>query len=300
MIPRISCRVDTSHFVRAVGILAKRSRNSTPQTLNKAVYFVVKGGQGMVGAMPLTPTTPISRIDSELMVVTSPTVGRRGKLSALVRTRSGGLSYKSSRIIPNNYDFAAGKSDPPLAALIINASVLRVDTAHSQPGMSRYNRLTGMRYARIQSPFKGVGRRFGAAKMTAAISRMVKARHSSTHYFQSSWKAILQQLKPYLPSSYGGGSLGPPVDNSMGAVSPATPSQSVATCIIENRLGMESGSKGNATLSERRNMAAHRIFNRAMQTAVDTHYYTALEKFQREGWREAAPLLAQHGVIVTA
>ena len=262
--PVVTYKVDATHLKRAISIIAARSKFTAAEAINRAVYFVIQTARDM------TKVTPIARIDSELQVISSPKVLKNGKLS---RARD----KQHDVIKARNMKPGKGRQGPigvPLAVLIVQSQVLRVDTASRQPGMSRYNRLTGMRHARLQSPWKGVKRYLGATRMRAAISRLVKARHSSGGFFKSSWSAILQKLRPGLPKSYGGGTFGPPVDGGLGEVRPAYQSQTIPTCVVENRIGMEFGGKGNSTLAESRNRAMHRHLGPILQTAIDTQYHS--------------------------
>lgn len=274
MRPIFSCRIDTTNFMKAQAIIRQHSRQKPAEGLNRAVAHVVREAQKN------TPLTSTGRIDTKLQVTTNPVISKKWKIT------------KKSVIGVRQHKLAKGSQGPkfvPLAALIIQAQVLRVDNAaRSQPGMSRINRMTSGRYARMSSPFRGVSRRTGAAKMRAAISRMVKAGHSSVGFFKQSWTGILKALNPK-----GGG---PPTDNTIGIASPATPGTAVATCVIENRLGMDGRWPA---LDARRNAAAHRILAPALQNAINSEFHKSMELIDKKGWNEAKPTLAQLGFVVT-
>ena len=257
----LTMQIDTSNWMKARAVLMQYSKTEPSQSLHRAVAFVVND------AKRHTPFTDISRIDTELMVEATPAVLKSGKLSR---------DKKRQREVIT----AIKGSSPPLAALIISAQVLRVDTTASQPGMSNYNRLTDMKYARTASPFKGVSRAAGAALMTAAISRMVKARHSSTHFFQISWNSILAKLAPYVPSGYRSSvmtwaSKGGQPSPELGNVIPAKRDDPFATCTIENLVGMSSR---YPNLMERRNQAAHRILDRVLQQSINRNFHQMVGK----------------------
>ncbi len=273
-----SIKIDTTNFMKAREVWNAHSKRSAPENLNRAVYFVVDRAQD------LTKFVSQGTIDTKLNVSTSAKV-----------TKSGNLVTKGRTILPHNYNFAAGKTMVPLAALIVQAQVLRVDTKGSQPGMSRINRSTGMRYARMSSPWRGVSRRTGATRMLAAVSRMVKAGHSSTHFFQASWRNIKRMLLPHMGKGYGVRG-GPALDNELSIATPAIPGSSIATCIIENKLG-EFGK--NPALDASRTIAANRILGGALQKAIDIEFMRSMEEFNKKGWNTIAPKLAGYGIMMT-
>jgi len=251
--------------MKGQAIFQRRSRLAPAENLNRAVGYVVRRAQS------LTSVVGVAKIDTQMRVTTSPAVLKNGKLTKNKRRMNEVVNVK--------------KGSVPIAALIVNAQV------HSGPnagGASRLNRLTGFRYSRLFSPFRGVSRRTGAAKMRAAISRLVKSRHSSSGFLKSSWTSIWKKLMP--------GSAGGPPTSDMGRVTPAVPGSTTATCTIENLLGMDSSTP--AVLNESRNRAAHRILAPALQTAIDTEFASNLKKFDEKQWKDAAPLLAQYGFVV--
>ena len=80
-------------------------------------------------------------------------------------------------------------SDVPLAALIINAQ--------ANPS-SNFNLITGGRYRRQASPFKGLSRAAGAQAMLDAMRRMLSARHSSGGFFALCARVVKQMFIPAL------------------------------------------------------------------------------------------------------
>lgn len=281
MTPALSITVDTSNLMAALTIMQQYSRHTPAESLNRTALFVLRK------TLKLTPAASISRIDTSLMVETSPAVLKSGKLSRNKKRQNEVVTESMFR-----------PTAAPLAALIINASVIRPDIG-ATPSAKRYNQRTGFRWARMQSPFRGVPRAAGAAAMRAAISRMTKSRHSSTHFLQATIGLLIRMLLPFVPAGYrGGASAGPGKDTNpdLGEVTPAVGGSTTATCVIENKLGM-SGMYGE--LDARRNAAMHRIVGPILQGVIDRE---AAEKFAiiaTRGWDQYKPRLAAHGVIVT-
>jgi hypothetical protein len=183
----IFAHVDTSGLTQAINVRSKlmSSKRTMRQIVCTAAHEIA------IGAAQRMPYVETSTIDSELNVWYSLGKTAKGKASKAkrnmiantgkVRLGAGGMGGVINRV--------------PLAALIINAQVMGVRSGKSsQPGMSRYNQLTHMRYARPYSPFAGVSRRQGREAMRAAVNRMIRARHSSTHFLQSGWNYAINAL----------------------------------------------------------------------------------------------------------
>lgn len=271
----MTCTVDTSNFMKAQAVWQAHSKRNRAENLNRAAYFVIQSAQ------KLTPSTPTGRMDSELNVMSSPKVLKNGKLS-----RAKGKQLDTITALGRLTPSQQGPRMTPLAGLIVSA---RANT------LSGYNFRTGWRFRLMQSPRNGVSRRAGDAKMRAAISRMVKSRHSSGHFFVASWNGIKNSLKPHLGKGYAVAS-SPAMDGTnMSIASPAQPVTS-PMCVIENRMGM--GGK-TTMLDERRNLAAHRILGGALQTAIDTQFYRDTVEFDRRGWATIGTRLSEFGVVVT-
>jgi hypothetical protein len=280
----VQCRIDTSHFMKAEAVFRRHSRQKPAEHLNRAVFFVT------VRAHKNTHSTPISTIDTQLNVITSPAVLKNGKLSTSRK--------RQNEIVTAVGKLLRGQQGPrmvPRAALIVSAQVLRVDTAKSQPGMSRYNQMTGMRYARMSSPWRGVSRRTGASKMRAAITRLTKSRHSASGFFKASWRGILDMLQAGMPKGYRRNVSGKASPDGMSIATPAAPGLT-PTCTIENRMGMSGSSP---VLNMSRNAAAHRILAPILQSAIDTEFNNSLVMLDKKGWLESAPELSRYGFVVT-
>jgi len=156
--------------------------------------------------------------------------------------------------------------DVPLAAAIIQASVW---PGLTNVGMSEYNLLTKGRWMRAKSPFAGETRAKGREAMRAAVSRMIKARHSSTHFLASGWGVVAKKLRSMM---YGG----PPPTEKFYKKLHAKETFGAATILstgshfavrIENLIGMVAGKKGQNAANY--NRALHRHGGPALQAAVD-------------------------------
>lgn len=271
-----TCRIETGHLLAAQKIFDRFSKTAPAESLNRTVLFVVRDAQNR------TPFVPPSRIDAELSVDVTPRisqrtgrpVSRRTRNASLISARAGGRSFVHG---------------VPFTWLIIGA--------RAKPG-SRYNRLTGGRYALAQHPLKGVPRSGFAAAMAAAVSRMVNPRHSSSHFFQHTWSAIIEKLLPFVPSKYRRG-LGTfkrgAIDPDLGAVNPAEPGLVKATCAIDLRLGM-SGEWGN--LDAQRNAAMHRILGPILQDAITREFHSKMAEAARRGLADQRAALAANGYVV--
>jgi hypothetical protein len=281
--PFIECRIDTTDLMRAQAIFFEFAKTVPALAINRTVLFIVKAAQRE------TTVTSLSRIDTELAVEVTPRIGKRGQPTKrnVIAPRKGIGVMRGGRVVP-------------LAALIINARVLmgggRAGMLHAG-GLSRYNRLTGMRYARTVSPFYGKSRAAGAQAMTDAISRMVKARHSGRGFFQQAWGAIIAKLIPHVPAAYRrgfGSQIGRRTNQELGAVTPAVVGTMSPSCTIELRIGM-GGAKTNPTLNAARNQAMHRILGPTLQSAIDREYVSKMIEAERQGWLERAPRLRALG-----
>lgn len=256
----ISVVVDSSGLTAAIQERIKfMDRTVVEQTVASAFFISLRAKQ-------LMPVTPIGRIDTELAVEVVPVMGKRGK--PLKRKHlSGGLGTSRT---PHEA--------VPLVALIV--------AARAKPG-SDYNATTGGRYAIAKNPFKGVSRAEGARDMAAYVNKMIKSRHSSTHFLQIGWNPAIAALKssPHLLAKYR--RPGPPtstarsgskfdsVDDEMGsAIIELFGDSCIVT--IENALG---GSGKNAK-SHRE--ALLRVGLPGLQQAVDEETYKMQDRILQE------------------
>lgn len=216
----IHASVDTSRLAAALKwrVEAIKSSRTMKQIVCSSALAVASR------AMKRTPAVPISTIDRELNVFVGFGIGKRGQLLTSRRKRvlhSGRQNTGSSAWL---------HTKAPLAALIINAQVNY---------QSVFNQRTNHRYYRIASPFKGKSRMAGRAAMTMAVTRFIRARHSSTHFLQAGWIQPIKNLIPHasrtitsvgdLPSKPGSSQLGRSAIFDQGARVSVTIENSVGT-----------------------------------------------------------------------
>lgn len=271
MMAPVYCSVDTRNLVGALNVLRQYSRQEPSESLHRAVAFTIKD------AKDHTPFTEISQIDTDLSVQTTPVLSTRGKRK--------GLPLKSGK---SNVAVTEGG----LATKIVLARLHRY---------SNYNLLTDQKYALDKASFSpGAGEAGFWAKVEQVAQRMAKSRHSSTHFFQVSWNAVLAALAPFVPSSYRGAVLtwsgGRQVPAELGYVSPARANDPQAVCVIENRLGMDDEFP---TISAIRNMAAHRILEPVLQSSINNQYEKAMAQIAKQRLLDRRPSLAVYGVKVS-
>lgn len=205
----VSTKIDLTGLQRGLAESTKWSRKAPAQVVNDAAFSVAVQARNN---MPfVTPET----VDSELSVIEHPIIGKRGK------PLKGKRRFQST---------ASAGSDVALAVLIIQAS--------ANPG-SNYNRLTNSRYALPNSPFKGVSRAAGAALMVAAEDRLIKFRHSSGSFLKAGWANTVRVLRPYVKWARMPAGFISNANEKLGGATPALAGQTMATCTIENDIGME-------------------------------------------------------------
>lgn len=189
-------KIDSSGLRNAIAW--RREVLSSKRTMRQIVTSAAM--EVAVNAAKMMPFVDPARINQELSVTYSPGRTKTGKMSIQKSKRiAAGGPYGVQRTNPATFGrtTATVRRPIPLAALIIQASVLGARSGKdgaSQPGMSKYNRTTNMRYARPYSPFYGKTRQAGQEAMRAAVNRMIKARRSSTHFLQSGWNDAIAGL----------------------------------------------------------------------------------------------------------
>jgi hypothetical protein len=269
MLPPIYTNLNTRNLEMAMLVLRKYSRTAPGEALPRTVAFIVKD------AKEHTPFTEMGRIDTELQVDTTPVISSRT-----------GKPLKSGR---KSYSVTEGG----LATKIV--------LARMRP-YSNYNVLTDRKYALDQANFSpGAGEAGFWAQVEAVAQRMVASRHSSTHFFQVSWNAVLASLVPFVPDKYRGAvatwsGKGRKVVGDLGAATMGGIGTTFATCVIENRVGMDDEFP---TISAIRNMEAHRILEPVLQDSIDSEFQSAMSEIGRRGLLETSPQLAGLGVLVT-
>lgn len=229
----VSVAIDTSGLTRGIAAASQYSKRTLPQIVNTSAYWVA------VNARKEMPFVAAEKVDSELGVIATPVVGKRG------------VALKRKKTLAGK---AMGRIGVPLAAMIV--------VARAKAG-SRYNQSTNARYALPKNPFKGVSRAEGAAAMRALVDKMLKARHRSGHFLQAGWLGAIRMLRGLVNASFlqtaaesaSGG-------NNLGTASPASEG---ATCqaSIENLVGLEGQNAASF------NQALHRYGTGPLQRAID-------------------------------
>lgn len=270
----VSCKLDTRNLMAAQAIFQQYSRQTPAAALNRTVMFV------LYGAQKLTPFVTGGEIDSELSVLSTPLLSTRGKTKGQIRKpkKKGGSPPQAVSI-----------GEGGLAQLIVVARLHRY---------SNYNVLTDQRYALDWASFSpGAGVWGFWAEVSKVAERMVKSRHSSTHFFEASWTAIIKKLKPFVPRAYGGTEISTrKVNPELGDVEPAKPGGTTVMCVISNKIGMDDKFP---TINAIRNMEAHRILEPVLQRAINAEYDSKMKLFAQEGWFEKRTALKQLGFTVT-
>jgi hypothetical protein len=250
----IFAQVDATGFNRLVEAARVFNRRAPAMAANVAGYYVARQARYETHKI----SVPLARIDSELSVEVTPrisartgkAVSRNTKNPNNVRALLGGRSYVKTI---------------PFSVLIIGA--------RANP-YSEYNKRTGQRWALAQHPFKGKLRKDFKDIMAGYVKRMVNRRHSGSGFLQSGWIACIigGEMSGAIPSKYrrGGGGGPPPLENKratrdLGGFTPAVEGELVATCTIENRVGM-AGGKG--ILDQRRNEALWKSGEPALVYAI--------------------------------
>lgn len=245
--------LDYTGLRRGIAIAMDASRKELPALLEAVAFYVAVKAQNM------TRYVSFQRMDSELMTVKTLRMHRNGKPYSAKNSKNVTLSSGRTVSIKNG----RGRSfNVPLAAAIIQSSVILPQVYGGQrPGT--YNQRTNHRYARANSPFLGKSRAAGAQAMRAAVSRMIKARHSSSKFLQSGWVAVARQLR----ANYYGR---PPGETTgrlkskpgFGSVDRAA-SGDEASITISNLIGMTGRNAANF------NQALHAHGGPALQRALD-------------------------------
>ena len=160
MMPTVSASVDVSSITKAIA-LATRSTSQKMEKLliNTAFYTAVK-------ARNYTPFVSISTIDQEMEVTVTPVISAGAK--------------KGEKNITSN-------KKAPFTLTIAQKIVL----ARMNPG-SAFNIATSGRWQILYQNLRGIG---GFRILEEIAERMIRARHSSTHFLQSGWKSVIQQIK---------------------------------------------------------------------------------------------------------
>ena len=188
------------------------------------------------------------KIDQNMSAVTTPVLSTRGARK--------GLPLRSGK---NNVAVTEG------------GIATRIVLARMNPN-SRYNRLTGSYWAINRATFSpGEGVAGFLRKVYNTAVRMVKARHSSTHYLKTGWISGIRMLQE-------SGLISRSATRGLGVRPPAKRAKTIedagyaiaaregltTRCEVGNRIGL-GGS--NAVLSEKHNRALHQYGGPALERA---------------------------------
>jgi hypothetical protein len=272
----IELKLDTSSLDRAMD-LAESWSESTP------AFLVIRTAQRITSKLKeYTPFVSQETIDTELEVVFAP-----GK------TPTGRLSKQKKYTVPMfgaEQDAGSGRS---LAYMI--------QLARMAPG-SEYNRLTNNRW-RLPAGFemlKGMDKAGRTTVLQALADRMLKARHSSTHFLVAGWASAAKKifnLRGFSERIEGGENGGSSLDEGFSEqkVSPKpnmsevnfTTSKNSATITVENRIGLED-SRVNGSNAVNYNEALIKYGTQPLQRAIDEVAAEMTEHYMAKDMREMA------------
>ena len=267
MISGLSVTFDMSGLNTAIAAAEVYSKRTPAIAVNTAAYVVAKF------AWSKMPVTDIGRIDSELGVIVTPIVPTVG-----VRKGETNITMRSSKS---------------------RAMMIAISRMH--PG-SKYSRLTG-NYWPVEKPdTKGVIAFLNFMEQVA--ERMVRARHSSTHFLQSCWIPAIRALEPFADRSAVRGraaSAGPRGNDKFvpdsGSAVPAVEGAIYAVAEITNAAGV-SGS--NDVLNRKHNVALWLYGAPALQSAIDDEAFHQMEYVNEHEFQRAFGPLRAKGFVVTA
>ena len=251
----------------------KHSKNTPAESVNKTALFVIRDAQKH------TPFVEQSTIDTQLEVSTTPVIGNRGK------PLKGKVTYE----VPS-----LGFAD-------------KIVMARMNPD-SKYSLLTGNRWPVRKIRIKDFAKAYGdenAVQMFMEViqpitDRMIRARHSSTHYLEHSWADIIKKILPFVPVKYRSGLEPQPSEpNSLtlpsGEVIPAMPGGAIVRCIVSNKIGTAGP---NAVLYEKHNAAARAILIPILQQSIDREFESKMKYADAQGWKEEKSYLENCGFLV--
>lgn len=239
--------VETGSFDRALGLAMKWSSRAPAKIITDTARGVT------FKAMAYTPAVDVQTIDTDLDVVVTPVIGKRGQVLS--------QRYAKNR----NYVARGGGAgdepfgNVPLAWLLIGSRAKQE---------SEYNIATSWRWMIAGAhPLKGHKVSEFYEIMRDLVSRMVKGRHSSTHFLQAGWGAVTKKLRslPYGSPVIEGVDLNRPVDADLGDVKYGT-TEGQFWMLLENKIG--TSGPGDA-LNEKRNAALFLYGEPALQRALD-------------------------------
>ena len=256
-------------------LLRQGSKTATGPALARSVGFVLEK------AKDLTPFATMGQIDTELQVQTEPRLYKSGAKAGLQKLGKGRYKEPLTNI--------TGMEDDSLAAKIILARLSRY---------SNYNVLTDMRYALDRKTFSpGAGESGFWTVVKAAAAKMIRTRHSSTHFFQQSWNAVIEKLVPYVPEAYKGhfasvaGGMTPEFSE-IGRIEYSGQGSAIQHLLIENRLGM---AEKYPTINAIRNLGANKQMAPALQKAIDLEFLSQINTAMKRGLLDEAAKIRMLG-----
>ena len=274
--------VDTSNLTKSMRLFAQFGKTAPALMVNRTALNVI------VAAKNATPFVKMGTIDSDLNVMTGAGLTRRGRVSKDRKRQHEEVIFMNRT--------------PTLNDVSAQNTAQRIVLARMHPS-SEYSRITGNRWP-ITMPEGGFSRGGGGRDSSSlfwkfvknAAERMVKARHSSTHFLKASWIPIIMKLKAATPGTVGSLEVGAMTGKVLrtGEVVPAMPGTNLAVCKVYNTLGMENSNK---TLGEKYNKAAHDILDPILQTAINNEYESKMQKAFSLGWVEQKRTMTQLGWI---
>jgi len=247
-------RIDTSVLERAIPEIVAFGRRTLIE------QCVTSAGIIIVNAQDETTAVMVGTIESDLEIEVSPAILKSGKRSKDKRRQREVVSVQRGARVP-------------MAVLIV--------MARTDPN-SDYSRGTGNRWPLDAGKLPtGPGSKGARMAMIAAwVSRMAKARFSSTHFLQHGWTAAIRILLANenfkgWASRYQGGSrlaVSRRNVNPLNRLDPmqlgeATVTQDLDSCLViaENAVGQE----GNAVLDAKHRAALIEYGTGPLQTAID-------------------------------
>ena len=270
-------RLETAPLERAMD-MAEEWSESSPS------FLAARTAQRIASkAAKYTPFVTQETIDTELAVTYSPGKTPTGRLS----------KQKKNRVLKFGFAENEDRFDEPLAYLI--------QLARMAPG-SNYNATTNNRW-RLPAGFemlKGLDAAGRMAVLQELATRMVKARHSSTHFLVSGWASAAKKIYNLLGSYIRGDTGAPPLDDGFSdqKVSPKPNMSDVkysndresAQVNVGNIIGMLD-STVNGSNSENYNKALSIYGIQPLQRAIDEVAVEMTEHYMKKDMAEIAAAL---------
>lgn len=220
----------------------------------------------------------------------TPVIGKRGRPLSMKYAKN---RLYSANLTPSG---AGAFKNVPLSWLLISARALQ--TSEYNIGTSWHWLIGGGIH-----PLKGHAVSEFASIMQAIISRMVKARHSSTHFLQSCWIPAIRALEPFADRSAVRGraaSAGPRSNEKFvpdsGSAIPAVEGVLYAVAEIINAAGMKG--YGDA-LDRKHNEALWLYGGPALQEAIDDEARNTMQYVNDHEFDRAFGPLRAKGFLVS-